>query len=251
VTRSVSRHERHNRRFWDADADAYQARHDDALRAAPEAWGVWRIPESEIGVLGDVGGLDVLELGCGAAQWSFALAGRGARFVALDQSLAQLAHAADRARRARARLPLLGASAEAIPCSASSFDLVFCDHGALSFCDPVRALPEAARVLRPGGRLVFCHSTPWPYLAYRRRTDRVGRRLRRSYFGLRVWDDPRGTFDFVLPTGEWVRALRGAGLAIDDLVELRAPEHAATTYDWDPAWARRWPAEQIWVASKP
>ncbi len=44
------------------------------MSSSPEAWGVWRIPETELGVLGDVSGLDVLELGCGAAQWSIALA---------------------------------------------------------------------------------------------------------------------------------------------------------------------------------
>ncbi|HEX5586252.1 MAG TPA: class I SAM-dependent methyltransferase, partial [Acidimicrobiia bacterium] len=188
--------ERHNRAFWDADADDYQAAHGDALRRAPDAWGVWRIPESDLHVLGDVAGLDVLEYGCGAAQWSLALRDRGARAVALDQSVAQLAHAASAARAARADLPLLCASGERIPCADASFDLVFCDHGAISFCDPDRALPEVARVLRPGGRLVFCHSTIWGYLTYRRRTDRVTRRLRRPYFGRRVWAEREGTVDF-------------------------------------------------------
>ena len=40
---------------------------------------MWQLPESELRVLGDVSGRDVLEFGCGAAQWSIALAAQGAR----------------------------------------------------------------------------------------------------------------------------------------------------------------------------
>jgi 2-polyprenyl-3-methyl-5-hydroxy-6-metoxy-1,4-benzoquinol methylase len=85
--------ERQNRRFWDRDADAYQDVHGQQLHDTARAWGVWRVPEAELRVLGDVEGRDVLELGCGAAQWSIALAADGARAVAVDQSRAQLAHA--------------------------------------------------------------------------------------------------------------------------------------------------------------
>ena len=76
--------ERTNRAFWDADADAYQAVHAEQFDRELCAWGVWGVPESELGVLGDVDGRDVLELGCGAAQWSVGLAHRGARAVGLD-----------------------------------------------------------------------------------------------------------------------------------------------------------------------
>jgi SAM-dependent methyltransferase len=245
--RAPSEHERHNRRFWDADADDYQAVHGDALRAAPEAWGVWRVPEAELGVLGDVAGRDVLEYGCGAAQWSIALARRGARTVGLDQSANQLAHAAAGAHDARVRLPLICAGGEHVPCADASFDLVFCDHGALSFCDPHVALPEVARVLRPGGRLVFCHATIWRYLTYGQRADRETRRLRRTYFERGRWPEEEGTFDFALPTGDWVREFRASGFVVDDLVELRAPKGARSTYGWDARWAHRWPAEEIWV----
>jgi SAM-dependent methyltransferase len=81
-----SDHERHNRAFWDRDADDYQDLHGGTLDAAPRAWGAWRIPDDEVTALGDARGLDVLELGCGAAQWAIALAGAGARPVGLDLS---------------------------------------------------------------------------------------------------------------------------------------------------------------------
>ena len=71
-----------NRVYWDSWSDEYQQRHAPTLRGA--AWGVWQIPESELRVLGDVAGADVLEYGCGAAQWSIALARQGARITGLD-----------------------------------------------------------------------------------------------------------------------------------------------------------------------
>jgi SAM-dependent methyltransferase len=247
----ASEHERRNREFWDADADDYQAAHAPRLDTA--TWGVWEIPESEVGVVGDVAGLDVLELGCGDARWSVHLARGGARVVALDQSRGQLRHARSLLDRTSSDVALLCASAEAIPLAADTFDLVLCDHGAMSFCDPEMAVPEVARLLRDGGRLVFSHTTPWPYLTWNFTKERVGRRLRRPYFGIRRFDDGAGagTIDFQLTYGEWIRCFRRHGLVVDDLVELRAPKHARTSFeDFDARWARRWPAEQIWVTRK-
>jgi SAM-dependent methyltransferase len=248
----VSDHELRNREFWDADADDYQAEHADDLATA-RSWGVWRIPEAELGLLGDVGGLDVLEYGCGGAQWSVALTDDGARVVGLDQSRGQLRHARALVDESGRHVPLVCASGEAVPLADASFDLVFCDHGAMSFCDPDRSVPEVARLLRPDGRLVFSHATPWPYLAWNFKRERVTRKLRRSYFGMRRFDDGgrQGTVDFQLPYGEWIRCFRRHGFAVDDLVELRAPKQARTSFeDFDARWARRWPAEQVWVARK-
>jgi SAM-dependent methyltransferase len=243
-------HERRNRAFWDADADDYQAAHGALLAAHPKAWGVWRIPESELRVLGDTKGLDVLEYGCGGAQWSIALAGDGAHIVGLDQSHAQLRHAHALMRATAVTFPLVCASGENAPFADGSFDLVFCDHGVMSFCDPERTVPEVARLLGQGGRFVFAHSTPWVYLTYSAKRDRVSRRLRKPYFGMRVFDSGEGTVDFQLSYGDWIRVFRANGLVVDDLVELRAPEGATTTYEWDPRWSRRWPAEQIWKLHK-
>ncbi len=138
--------ERLNRTFWETTSAEYQTEHADELEAAPLAWGTWRIPESEVGALGDLAGLDVLELGCGGGQWSIALARLGVRVTGLDLSAAQLAHAA----RAGTHVPLVQASAESVPFASASFDVVFCDHGAMTFADPDYSVPEVARVLRPG-----------------------------------------------------------------------------------------------------
>lgn len=239
-------HERRNREFWDADAADYQAAHADDLTARALAWGAWRAPEAELRVLGDVRGRSVLELGCGAAQWSVALAASGARVVGLDQSAAQLRHAP------RGTVPLVQASAEHLPFADSSFDVVFCDHGAMSFCDPAITVPEVARLLRPRGLLAFCQAAPLLYLTWDERRQRQSRTLQQDYFGMRRFDFGEGTVDFELGHGEWIRLFRRHSFVVEDLVELRPPVGATTTYDdFVPyEWARRWPAEQIWKVRK-
>jgi SAM-dependent methyltransferase len=244
-------HEVHNRRFWDDDADAYQAAHGAVLEHDARAWGVWRVPEDTIGALGDVRGLDVLEYGCGAAQWSVALA-RDTRVVALDVSREQLRHAQDRVCRHEVALQLVCASGEAVPLRSASFDVVFSDHGAMSFCDPERSVPEVARLLRPGGRAVFSHGTPFLALTWDGEKGRQTRRLQKPYFGMRAFAFSQGTVDFQLGYGDWIRTFRRNGLVVEDLVELRAPKDARTTFtDYvERRWARRWPAEQIWKLRK-
>ena len=107
------------------------------------------------GALGDVAGLDVVELGCGTAYFSAWLARRGARPVGVDVTPAQL----DTARRMQEEtglvFPLVEANAEDVPLPDASFDLAVSEYGASLWCDPARWIPEAARLLRPGGRLVF------------------------------------------------------------------------------------------------
>jgi SAM-dependent methyltransferase len=248
----ISEHERHNREFWDADADNYQAAHGEQL-ARGQVWGVWGIPELELGVLGDVAGLDVLEYGCGAAAWAIALEHEGARVVALDQSRAQLRHATRNAAAAGAGIRLVCAAGESVPLRDASFDLVFCDHGAMSFCDPERSVPEIARLLRTGGRLVFNKATLLSYLCWNETKHKQSRRLHAPYFETRIFDFEEGTVDFHLPYGEWIRLFRSQGLVVDGLVELRPPVDASTTYtDFVPyEWARNWPAEEIWSVRKP
>jgi len=244
----VSSHVRHNRKFWDADADSYQAAHGEQLARAPMAWGAYRVPESELHVLGEARDRDVLELGCGAAQWSIELAREGARVIALDVSHAQLAHA----RRATPALPLVQASGEQLPFAASSFDVVFCDHGALSFCDPDVSIAECSRLLRPNGLLAFCCTHPLLYLTWDDAREQQTRKLQIDYANLGRMPLVEGTIDWVLPPSGWIRVLRANGFEIEDLVELCARKDASTTYEEfaPPRWARRWPAEWIWKARR-
>jgi ubiquinone/menaquinone biosynthesis C-methylase UbiE len=211
------------------------------------AWGVWRIPESELCVLGHVEERDVLELGCGAAQWTDALARSGARAVGLDLSDQQLAHA-----RARSRsMSLVQGDAESLPFRGQAFDIVFCDHGATVFASPRATISEVSRVLRPTGLFAFCMSSPIRDICFNSIADAVTSQLATDYFTLSTLDDGQSV-EYQLPYGEWIRLFRRHELVVEDLVELQAPAHAMTTYsDFVPVtWAQKWPAEHIWKLRK-
>jgi ubiquinone/menaquinone biosynthesis C-methylase UbiE len=240
-----------NRAYWDRQSDEYQERHGEFIGRPEPRWGVWQLPESELNVLGDVSGKDVLELGCGAAQWSILLATAGARVVGLDNSERQLEHAREAMAKAGVEFPLVHAAAEAVPLPDESFDVVFCDHGALSWSDPYTTMPEAARVLRVGGLLAFSVTSPLAAICWDEETDLVGSELKHDYFGLHHFDESEG-INYQLPYGEWIRLFRDNGLVVQDLIEPQPPENSTSTY-WEQAaleWARRWPSESIWKARK-
>jgi SAM-dependent methyltransferase len=240
---------------WERDSDAYQQRNREQLGRDRLAWGIWDVPEERIRALGDVDGLDALELGCGGGQFGLRVAARGARVIGLDFSENQLRHATRNAAEKAARFPLVRADAEELPFADESFDLVFCDHGATTFTDPARTIPEAARVLRPNGRLVFNISTPIIWMCWGDDEQPPGRELRRDYFSLgRVeYEDADGrTVEWQLGYGDWIRLFRLSGLVLDDLIELRPEPDATTTYDGyaSTEWARAFPGEHIWKLSK-
>jgi SAM-dependent methyltransferase len=229
-------------------SDEYQASHGEQLARHPLAWGVWSIPEDDLKILGDVAEKDVLELGCGAAQWSIALTKRGARCVGIDNSERQLEHARKNQRDAGVQFPLVHGSAERVPFSDDSFDIVFCDHGAMSFADPFRTVPEAARLLRSGGLFAFSAETPLHFICWDETANSVGTSLRENYFEHRRADDKKSYVCFSLPYGEWIALFRSCGFVVESLVEVRPPPGATTTYEGFVSfdWARSWPAEQIW-----
>jgi SAM-dependent methyltransferase len=238
-----------NRRIWDAQSAEYQATHGPQLAASGGmAWGVWQLPESELRVLGDVRDKDVLELGCGAAQWSIALNAIGARVTGLDNSSVQLEHARALTAQAGVEIRLVHASAEATPFADASFDVVFCDHGAMAFADPHLTVPEVARLLRPGGLLAFSMNTPILDLAWPLGTDHPGQKLVLDYWDLHGFEVPGEPVEYQLPYGSWIALFRKSGLIVEDLIELRPAADATSSYrdEQDLAWARRWPMEHIW-----
>jgi SAM-dependent methyltransferase len=247
----LSDHARRNRDAWNADAAAYQGRHAAEITHEDPRWGMWQIPEDEIGALGDVSARDVLELGCGAAQWAVALARRGARVTGIDVSAEQLAFARAAVAAAGVDVALVEGSAEALPFANAAFDVVFCDHGAMGFTDPRVVVPEVARVLRPGGRFAFSGLTPVEWLTFDIAADGATMTLQRDYFGMHTMEVDNGV-EFMLTYGEWIRVFTGAGLRVRDLIEVRPPEGATSNYRdaAATAWARRWPMEQIWVLDR-
>lgn len=248
-------HARRNRAYWDQLAAQYVGPAERNWAAGEPTWGMFHIPESAVGLLpAALDGRDVIELGCGTAYVSAWLARRGARVVGIDNSPAQLDTARRLQREHGLDFPLLLGNAEAVPLPDASFDVAISEYGAALWADPHRWIPEAARLLRPGGELVFLTVANIFLLclpdleADGPATDRLGR----SAFGLHriEWPDSPGV-EFHLSHGSWIRLLRASGFEVLDLVELRPPEGATTRYDHVTLdWARRWPCEEVWKARK-
>jgi SAM-dependent methyltransferase len=256
MSESVASYVRTNRTRWNEISDAYQRLNAPRIRGqaftGDVAWGLWGLPESELRIFGEVAGLDVLEMGCGGSQWSTALARRGANAVGLDLSERQLTHSRELQAETGLTFPLVQASAEEVPFADRSFHVVFADHGAFSFADPTRAIPEAARVLRPGGLLAFSHVSPLYEITVGDGDDHAGRGLVRDYFELRLFAEADGLVSANLPYGEWIRLFRSCGLLVEDLLETRPKADPALTgrQRADNEWARRWPSECIWRLRK-
>jgi SAM-dependent methyltransferase len=212
------------------------------------------VPESELHVLPPVlRGQHAIELGCGTAYVSAWLARRGARVVAIDASAAQLATARRLQRQHGLEFLLIHGDAEAVPCRDAIFDMAISEYGACLWADPDRWLPEAARILKQGGELVFIvNSTLHTLCVPAEDNVPAGDRLLRPAFGMyRVeWPGDPGV-EFHLSHGDWIRRLRANGFEIHDLIEVRPPEAATTGYAHVTLeWSRRWPAEEIWRARR-
>ncbi len=242
-----------NRRNWERlrDFQEQTARRNWA-KAAP-TWGLWGVPEAQLRILPDVAGKDVVELGCGTAYWSAWFARLGARPVGVDLTPSQLAIARTMQADHCLEFPLIEANAEEVPLPDPSFDLVFSEYGASIWCDPYRWIPEAARLLRPGGQLVFLKNGVLAMLTAPEDESPAGTALLRDYYGLGRFDWADGTAEFHLGYGDTIRLLRTNGLELERLIEIQAPPDARThpVYDYVTAdWAQQWPSEEIWLARK-
>ncbi len=246
VTRREVGHDaavRAGRGWWDAEAEDYYAEHGDFLGDAQLVWGPEGWTEADLGLLGELAGLDVLEVGAGAAQGGRWCAGRGARVVSTDLSAGMLGVA----RRIDARRP--GAPAPAYvqcdgarpPFATASFDRVVTAHGVLAFVPDLHgALTEWARVLRPGGRCVFSlpHPVRWAFLDV---PGEEGLTVRHSYFDRRAYVEEThdGTVTYSehhRTVGDLVRAVAAAGMHLVDLVEPGWPP--GSEHVWG-GWSRR------------
>jgi SAM-dependent methyltransferase len=245
-----------NREVWTAENEAYTGKQAREAWAQDEIkWGVFQVPESEVRALPDVAGKDVVELGCGTAYFSAWLAKRGARPVGVDVTPAQLETARACQREFGLDFPLVEASAEDVPLPDGSFDLALSEYGASIWCEPERWIGEAARLLRPGGELVFLCNSTVSILCSPDEEAPIGDHLLRPQFGMYrfEWPGVDEGVNFYLPHGEWIRVLRSHGFELVALHELQAPADAVDHphYDFVKAeWARKWPAEEIWHARK-
>ena len=248
-------HVARNREAWQRDAPGYAEKAPGNWARAEPSWGVFDVPDAELHALPeDVAGLDVVELGCGTAYISAWLDRRGARPVGVDLSEAQLATGRRMQGQFGQSFPLIQANAEMIPLRDASFDLAVSEYGASIWCDPYRWIPEASRLLRPGGELIFLVNGTLLVLCEPdiEAEGPAGEQLLRPYFGMHrfEWPDDIGV-DFHLGYGDMIRLLRASGFDVVDLIEVRPPEGATTSWGLVSAdWARRWPCEEIWKARK-
>jgi SAM-dependent methyltransferase len=241
-----------NRDLWDRQAADWVASGRRAWAEGQMEWGMWDIPEAQVRALPSVDGRDVVELGCGTAYWSAWLARRGARVVGLDNSARQLGTARMLQREHALAFPLVHADAEQAPFRAERFDLAISEYGAAIWCDPYRWIPEAARLLRPGGELVFLRNGVLFSLCAPDRDEPAGDRLLRDYFGLHrlEWTDD-GAINFSLGVGALIRLFRQSGFEVLDCIELQPPAGGTTRFRYvTPEWAHRWPSEEIWRVRK-
>ena len=214
---------------------------------------MWQLPESELRVLGDVAGKDILELGCGAAQWSILLAGLGARPVGVDNSERQLEHARDALAAAGLDFPLVHAPAETVPLPDASFDIVFADHGANRFADPVclgargGAAPAAGRPPRlqrldAASRSCAGTSRPtgWSPSSISTTSACTGSRSRTG----------RCSSSFRTASGSGSSARTASRSRTCGRSSLRPAAESTYRTAEETEWARKWPMEQIWIVRK-
>jgi SAM-dependent methyltransferase len=253
VVEELPEHVRRNRAAWDTFASEYVEMGRHAWQTDP-SWGIWSVPDTELGVLpDDLSDVDAIELGCGTAYVSAWLARRGARPVGIDNSEQQLASARGFQREFGLEFPLWHGNAEQVPAPDESFDLAISEYGASIWCDPYRWIPEAARLLRPGGQLIFLVNGVIAVLTFPDEPDApAGETLLRPYFGMHrlEWPGDEGV-NFYLPHGEMIALLRRCGFSIERLIEVRPPEGSTTSFPLVTLeWARKWPCEEIWMARK-
>jgi ubiquinone/menaquinone biosynthesis C-methylase UbiE len=243
VATNVAQWTKTNAEYTDAGAERWWLK--DAV-----TWGVFGLADEW---LGDVAELDVVELGCGTAHFAARLARRGARVVGVDPTPAQLATARRMMATTGIEFPLVEAPAETVPLPDASFDLAVSDYGASLWADPRKWIPEAARLLRPGGRLLFLTTSSLAHLCTPEEDEvPITNALVRPQFAPWEveWPGYEGV-EFHLSHGDWTRVLTESGFVIDALHELQ-PGPDAKTHEYYyviPAeWARRWPGEDLWEA---
>lgn len=240
---------------WDRYADEYQATHGDFLGDVGFVWGPEGLGEAELGLLGDVDGKRVLEVGSGANQCSRWLMAKGAWAVGLDLSFRQLQHARRLDAETGLTVPAVQATATHLPFADDSFETVFSSFGALQFVSDIeQAIGEVARVLVPGGRFAFSitHPTRWMFPDDPEETGLVASQ---SYWDRTPYvevDPATGVVAYVehhRTVGDWVRLLSGAGFVLRDIAEPEWPEgHERVWGGWSRVRGEVTPGTAIYVA---
>lgn len=257
MSEDLPEHVAENRRYWDRMAHEWAESGARNWARDEPTWGVWGIPESELGMLpADMAGLKAVELGCGTGYVSAWMTRRGAAVVAIDNSAEQLATARRLAGEHGLAIEWIHGDAEAVPAPDGAFDFAISEYGAAIWCDPDRWVPEAHRLLKPGGTLVFLGNHPLVMTCMPPSGEAAETTLQRPYFGIGRFDwraaatEPGG-IEFNRTVSAWVRLFRETGFEVLDYLEPRAPaEIAEERFFVAGEWARKWPSEQVWKLRK-
>jgi len=245
-----------NREYWNGRAPEWVEAGERSWAAQP-GWGIWNVPESELGLLpADMTGLRVVELGCGTGYVSGWMARRGAQVTGIDVSEEQLATARRLAAEHGVQLELLHGNAEATPFADATFDFAISEYGAAIWCDPYVWIPEAHRILKPGGRLRFLGNHPVVPMFSPPDGSALVRELQRPYFGTHQLDwsqvevDPGGV-EFNLTFQGWIELFKDTGFVVEGFKEPRPPAtRGEDRFFVNDEWAARWPSEQVWLLRK-
>jgi SAM-dependent methyltransferase len=242
-----------NKAAWERWAPEYEVAGRRAWREDELRWGIWGIPESELQLFEALEQADdVVELGCGTAVVSAWLAREGFRPVAVDFARAQLETVSRLQLDFGLNFPVICVNAEQLWYEDASFDVAVSEYGASLWCSPHRWLPEAHRLLRPGGTLIFF--TNGAFLMACTPTDGgpAAESLVRDYFSMEKVEFPEDDVVEFHPThGEWIRLLHSTGFVLENLIEVQPPPEAEARFEFVSLdWARQWPSEEIWIARK-
>ena len=246
-----------NRAHWDAEADGWVERGARAWSASSPYWGNWASTHIDL-LPADMTGMDAIELGCGTAYVSAWMTRRGARVVGIDNSERQLETARRLADQHRVEIELIHGNAETVPYPDASFAFAVSEYGAASWADPAAWVPEAWRLLRPGGTLAFL--TTHPLMQVCSPVDGslpATGKLERPYFGMYRFDwtdaiDEPGGIEFTLPISDWFHLLVDTGFVVEDFIEVQVADRGDEVRSTTTAeWAHHWPSEMVWIARKP
>jgi len=241
---------------WQDKAAQYVVAAEQAWASDQPYWGIWRIPESSASLLpADMSGLTAIELGCGTAYISAWMCRRGAKVVAIDPTPSQLATARRLQREHQLDFDIELGFAESVSYPDESFDFAISEYGAALWADPYLWIPEAARLLKRGGKLVFLTNSALAVMCEQEfeADGPTGTQLLRPYFGMHKsnWPDCPGETEFHLTHGDWIALLCDNGFLVERLLEIQAPPDARSNFAWaDAEWATRWPTEEVWIARK-
>lgn len=245
-----------NRRWWDADAEDYLAEHGDFLGLVDFVWCPEGLRESEAGLLGDVAGRRVLEVGCGSAPCARWLADHGAQVIGLDLSVGMLRQAVDAARETGICVPLVQADATRLPFADRSFDLACSAFGAVPFvADSAAVMREVVRVLRPGGRWVFAVTHPMRWI-FPDDPGEAGLTVAQSYFDRTPYVEVDGLgqptyVEHHRTLGDRVREIVAAGLTLEDLIEPEWPPDLDRNWgQWSPLRGALYPGTAIFCCRR-